>query len=73
VLLADHNEAALTAAAETLRDEGHDVRAERVDVSSPDSVAALARSAAALGEVARLAHTAVRRPASARAGAGSTR
>jgi NAD(P)-dependent dehydrogenase (short-subunit alcohol dehydrogenase family) len=58
VLLADHNEAALTAAAETLRDEGHDVRAERVDVSSPDSVAALAKAAAALGEVARLAHTA---------------
>jgi NAD(P)-dependent dehydrogenase (short-subunit alcohol dehydrogenase family) len=58
VLLADHNEAALTAAAETLREEGHDVRAERVDVSSPDSVAALAKAAAALGDVVRLAHTA---------------
>ncbi|MFJ8754935.1 SDR family oxidoreductase [Streptomyces sp. NPDC102441] len=58
VLLADFNEELLSAAAETLRGEGHDVVTRPVDVSSRASVTALADEAAALGSVVEVAHTA---------------
>lgn len=58
LLLADFDEAALTAAAEQIRDEGHDVTAQAVDVSDRKSVLALAETAAGLGRVTRVAHTA---------------
>ncbi|WP_448003234.1 SDR family oxidoreductase [Agromyces bauzanensis] len=58
VVLADFNEATLEAAATQLRIEGHDVTAERVDVSDRPSVARLADAAAALGRVTHVAHTA---------------
>lgn len=58
VLLADFNETTLTAAAQQLRGEGHDVVAQKVDVSDRASVAALADAAAELGPVHQVAHTA---------------
>jgi len=58
VLLADFNETILTAAAQQLRGEGHDVVAQKVDVSDRASVAALADAAAELGRVHQVAHTA---------------
>jgi NAD(P)-dependent dehydrogenase (short-subunit alcohol dehydrogenase family) len=58
VMLADFNESTLEAAAAQLRVEGHDVTAERVDVSDHASVAKLANAAAALGRVTHVAHTA---------------
>ncbi|MCK9904742.1 short-chain dehydrogenase [Parafrankia colletiae] len=58
VLLADYNETALNAATENLRDEGQQVTAQVVDVSSRESVYALARAAAALGSVRHVVHTA---------------
>lgn len=58
VLLADYDEAALTAVAETLRDEGQQVEALVTDVSSQASVDALAARAAALGPVRQVVHTA---------------
>lgn len=58
LLLADFSEAVLGAAAERLRGEGHDVTAERVDVSDAGSVGALAQRAAAMGRVTHVAHTA---------------
>jgi NAD(P)-dependent dehydrogenase (short-subunit alcohol dehydrogenase family) len=58
VLLADNNEDTLASVAETLAAEGHDVESQRVDVSSAESVRALAEFAASLGNVAQLAHTA---------------
>lgn len=54
VLLADHNEAALTDVARALGEEGQQV----TDVSSKDSVIALARAAAELGPVRQVFHTA---------------
>ncbi|WP_026152718.1 SDR family oxidoreductase [Actinopolyspora halophila] len=63
VLLADLDESALESTAESLRSDGHDVTTHRVDVSSRDSVAELARVAAELGPVTRLAHTAGLSPA----------
>ncbi|WP_438387046.1 SDR family oxidoreductase [Actinopolyspora saharensis] len=63
VLLADLDENALESAAESLRSDGHDVTARGVDVSSHESVAELARAAAELGPVTRLAHTAGLSPA----------
>lgn len=58
VLLADYNETALNAVTENLRDEGQQVTAQVVDVSSRESVYALARAAAALGPVRHVVHTA---------------
>lgn len=58
LMLADFDEAALTAAAERLRGEGYDVSTRRVDVSVRESVAGLADAAAGLGRVTRVAHTA---------------
>ncbi|MDT3443028.1 MULTISPECIES: SDR family oxidoreductase [unclassified Pseudofrankia] len=65
LLLADYNETALNAVAETLRDEGHQVTSLAVDVSSRESVYALARAAAALGPVRHVVHTAGLSPAQA--------
>ncbi|MBK1783663.1 SDR family oxidoreductase [Prauserella cavernicola] len=67
LLLADFDERTLDAAAETLRADGHEVTARRVDVSSRESVAALARAAAELGPVEQVAHTAGLSPAQASA------
>lgn len=58
VLIADFDEAALDAAADLLRGEGHDVSAEVVDVSDHRMVAALADAAAGMGRVTHVAHTA---------------
>lgn len=67
LLLADFDEPALEEVAEVLRDEGHDVTAQPVDVSSRDSVASLAGVAAGLGPVRRVAHTAGLSPVQATA------
>lgn len=58
LLLADFNKEALDRAAGTLRGEGHSVHVHPVDVSLPESVAALAAAAAELGPVTTVAHTA---------------
>lgn len=58
VLLADASEIALNRTAETLEIEGHRVTRRLVDVSSPESVKDLAGTAAALGQVLQVAHTA---------------
>src|SRR5689334_1964327 len=65
VLLADHNATTLASAAEAMRGDGHEMRTQAVDVSSADSVAALAKAAAALGSVTQVAHTAGLSPAQA--------
>jgi len=67
VLLADYNEAVLTAVTESLAADGHHIESRRVDVSSPESVAQLAKEAAALGNVTQVAHTAGLSPAQASA------
>jgi NAD(P)-dependent dehydrogenase (short-subunit alcohol dehydrogenase family) len=67
VLLADYNEKALSAAAELLRGEGYDVATRITDVSEPDSVAALADAAGALGRVTHVVHTAGLSPVQASA------
>lgn len=58
LILADFNEQGLKTTAETLRGEGYSVQTHVVDVSSKDSVDALAAAAAAAGSVVQLAHTA---------------
>ncbi|WP_092979589.1 SDR family oxidoreductase [Actinopolyspora lacussalsi] len=63
VLLADLDENTLESTAESMRSDGHDVTTRRVDVSSRESVAELARTAAELGPVTKLAHTAGLSPA----------
>lgn len=65
VLLADYNEATLTAAAESLAADGHRVETRAVDVSSAESVGRLAEYAATLGDVSQVAHTAGLSPAQA--------
>ncbi|MFT4231163.1 MAG: SDR family oxidoreductase [Leucobacter sp.] len=65
LLLADFNESALEEIAETLRDEGQQVETQVVDVSSRESVEALARRAAELGPVRHVVHTAGLSPAQA--------
>ncbi|WP_109530710.1 MULTISPECIES: SDR family oxidoreductase [Nocardia] len=67
ILLADFDEAALTAVAAQLRDAGHLVTARVVDVADQDSVRSLADAAAALGPVTHLAHTAGLSPTQATA------
>jgi NAD(P)-dependent dehydrogenase (short-subunit alcohol dehydrogenase family) len=57
-VLADANEARLTDLGERLSNAGQRVRALRVDVSSADDVATLAGTAAALGAVRAVVHTA---------------
>ena len=58
VIIADLKERELDAAAAELRKAGHDVTPVLCDVSSADSVAALAQKAAAAGQVQALVHTA---------------
>ena len=58
VLLADWNEATLSAAAEGLADAGYTVEAQVVDVTNRASVQALADRAAALGPVLQVVNTA---------------
>lgn len=69
VVLADFNEAALAAVAEVLRDEGQLVTTQVVDVSSQESVRALAATAAGLGPVTHVVHTAGLSPTQAPTGA----
>jgi len=57
-LLADFNEAALEATAEKMRVDGFDVVTAKVDVSSRESVEAVATLAASLGPVTQVVHTA---------------
>ncbi|NEC89301.1 SDR family oxidoreductase [Streptomyces sp. SID12501] len=58
LVLADFNQETLDAVAKSLRDEGYEVTSAVVDVSSAESVAALAAQAAAIGEVRSVVHTA---------------
>ncbi|NEC14750.1 SDR family oxidoreductase [Streptomyces sp. SID8014] len=58
LLLADFDERLLGAVAEELRGQGHTVVTEAVDVSERASVAALADTAAKLGPVIQVVHTA---------------
>lgn len=58
VLLADFDETLLETVAGTALGDGYDVVSQRVDVSSRDSVAALAATAAELGTVTGVVHTA---------------
>jgi NAD(P)-dependent dehydrogenase (short-subunit alcohol dehydrogenase family) len=67
VLLADNNAAALTSVANTLSADGHQVDSREVDVSSAESVRALAQHAASLGAVTQVAHTAGLSPSQASA------
>lgn len=67
VLLADNNEAALASVTEALSADGHHVESRSVDISSPESVRTLAKFAASLGAVTRVAHTAGLSPSQASA------
>ncbi|MFF8234918.1 SDR family oxidoreductase [Streptomyces caelestis] len=58
LLLADFNEEALDAVAKQLHDEGYEATSLVVDVSTHESVTALAERAASLGEVRSVVHTA---------------
>lgn len=58
LLLADYNQAQLAAVADQLQGEGYDVETRVVDVSDRASVAALAETAASLGDVVRVIHAA---------------
>ena len=58
LLLADLNPAPLHEAAQALRDAGHTVETQAVDVTSRESVHALAARAAALGRVIQVINTA---------------
>jgi NAD(P)-dependent dehydrogenase (short-subunit alcohol dehydrogenase family) len=58
LLLADFNPEILDAAVKALESTGYAVSAQRVDVASRESVRSLASAAAALGNVAQVAHTA---------------
>lgn len=69
VLLADFNEGTLGSAADAMKADGHHVVAQHVDVSSHESVSALAGHAATLGSVTQVAHTAGLAPAQAPAAA----
>ncbi|MBZ3905386.1 SDR family oxidoreductase [Streptomyces griseiscabiei] len=69
VLLADFNEETLASVANLLRGQGHDIVTQSVDVSSRTSVAALADTAAGLGPVVQVVHTAGLSPVQAPAAA----
>lgn len=58
VLLADFNEKTLSTAAQDMRNASYAVETHPVDVSSRESVQALARAAAALGNVVQVINTA---------------
>jgi NAD(P)-dependent dehydrogenase (short-subunit alcohol dehydrogenase family) len=65
VLLADNNAGTLTSVTKALSADGHQVDGREVDVSSPESVRALAEHAASLGAVTQVAHTAGLSPSQA--------
>ncbi|MGH3722944.1 MAG: SDR family oxidoreductase [Mycobacterium sp.] len=65
LLLADYNEETLAKVVDELKADGHNVIGHRVDVSSRESVAALAETATTLGRVTQVAHTAGLSPAQA--------
>src|SRR5688500_17234783 len=65
VLLADLSDASLAAAKSALASTGYDVTTHRVDVSSRESVEALAAAATELGPVTGVVHTAGLSPAQA--------
>lgn len=58
VLLADFNAQTLNSAAQSMRDSGYDVKTQVTDVTSRESVQALAKMAAALGPVMQVVNTA---------------
>ncbi|AWS40122.1 SDR family oxidoreductase [Streptosporangium sp. 'caverna'] len=58
VLLADFNEATLDKVGEAMRDDGYDVVSQQVDVTSRESMRALAQAAGAAGQVVQVIHTA---------------
>ena len=63
LLLADYSLAALESVAEQMRGDGFSVRIQQVDISSRESVAAVASTATQLGKVTRLVSTAGISPA----------
>ena len=67
VLLADNSQATLSSATEALRADGYEIENQCVDVSSAESVRALAEFAGSLGPVTQVAHTAGLSPAQASA------
>jgi len=69
VLLADFNEETLSGVADGLRADGYSVHVQKVDVSSRQSLADLAATAAELGPVKYVAHTAGLSPVQAPADA----
>jgi NAD(P)-dependent dehydrogenase (short-subunit alcohol dehydrogenase family) len=69
VVLADINAAGLTAAADALTEDGHHVLTREVDVTSRDSVGAVAETARAAGRVTAVVHTAGLSPQQASADA----
>jgi len=69
LLLADVDERALERTAALLRGSGHDVTVQPVDVTSAESVRALADTAAAAGPVTQVIHTAGLSPTQASAAA----
>jgi NAD(P)-dependent dehydrogenase (short-subunit alcohol dehydrogenase family) len=66
VLLADLHKASADAAAEILANAGFDVSTATVDVSSRESVHALAQTAVALGDITGVIHAAGVSPSQAR-------
>ncbi|MGY4857355.1 SDR family oxidoreductase [Cryobacterium sp. AP23] len=69
LLIADFNQDALDRVRTALRGDGYDVTDKKVDVSSRESMAALAAAAADLGPVFQVVHTAGLSPVQASAGA----
>ena len=69
ILLADVNQSGLEAAAEGLSADGHQVVTQQVDVTSRESVAAVADTAASTGRVTAVVHTAGLSPQQASADA----
>jgi NAD(P)-dependent dehydrogenase (short-subunit alcohol dehydrogenase family) len=67
IVLADINAAGLQAAAEALTVDGHHVLTREVDVTSRDSVVAVAAAAEAAGRVTKVVHTAGLSPVQASA------
>ncbi|OJJ61712.1 hypothetical protein ASPSYDRAFT_145918 [Aspergillus sydowii CBS 593.65] len=63
LVLSDFSQAQLGSAAQTLRDEGYDVDTVQADISNASSVQSLAQSAARLGVIRVIAHTAGLSPA----------
>ncbi|KAJ5645899.1 NAD(P)-binding protein [Penicillium lividum] len=65
LLLADFSSATLSSAVESLRDDGYDVEGHQVDISDYGSVEKLALTAAKIGRIFAVVHTAGVSPASA--------